>query len=116
MVSLAPPGVLVLARPGRDADAVRRTEVLYVGIALTLGTAYVLSAPAIRSAITAGWFGVALWALGLGIGLALPFVLALGAATWRGLRPIADRATPWLILLGGLVLRQALMQAAQGHA
>jgi formate-dependent nitrite reductase membrane component NrfD len=108
-------GILVLARPQRDAEAVRRTEVLYVGIALGLGAAYILGTPAFWGADLA-WPGVVLWCLGLGAGLALPLALALGASAWHRLRPLADRATPWLILVGGLFVRQALWYAAQGHA
>ena len=108
-------GALVLARPDPDADAVRRTEVLYVALALACGAAYIFSTPVAWSVGGLGGPGVVLWSVGLGVGLALPLVLAVGASTWRRLRPLADRATPWLILLGGLVMRQALVAASQGR-
>jgi formate-dependent nitrite reductase membrane component NrfD len=109
-------GVLVLARPRPDAEAVRRTEVLYVALALAAGAAYIYNTSLVWSLGALGGPGAALWTVGLGAGLALPLVLAVGASAWRGLRPLADRATPWLILLGGLVLRQALVAASQARA
>ena len=108
------PGLLVLTQPRRREDVVRPTEVAYVLIALVLGAAYVFSTPAAWRPLSAGWPGIVFWGIGVGVRLVVPLGPALGAWTWKRFRPVADRLTPWLILLGAVAIRQTLLYAAKG--
>lgn len=112
-------GVVLLTSARTQADVARRGLTVATALALAVGAAYVLTTPSLLAALPpsdllgSGWFGPAFWLAGFGLGLVIPLALELGALALRALRPLADRLTPWLILGGGLALRQALVYAGQ---
>ncbi|MGE3271391.1 MAG: NrfD/PsrC family molybdoenzyme membrane anchor subunit [Chloroflexota bacterium] len=114
--------VLVLTSGRTQMDAARLALTAATFLALFFGAAYVLTTPALLAALpptapfAGGWFGPTFWGLGIGMGLVVPLGLEIGAMITRTLRPLVDRLTPWLILGGGLALRQALIYAGQAYA
>jgi len=112
-------GVVLLTSARTQADVARRGLTVATALALAFGAAYVLTTPALLAALppsapfAGGWFGPAFWVFGFGLGLVVPFIMELGALGLRTIRPLVDRLTPWLILGGGLALRQALVYAGQ---
>ena len=112
-------GVVLLTAARAEAAGVRAFLIAATALALLFGAAYVLSTPTLTRALpptdslAGGWLGPAFWLLGIGAGLIVPLLLEAGGLASRTLRPLVDRLAPWLILGGGLALRQALVYAGQ---
>lgn len=114
-------GVVLLTSARPQADGARLTVTVATALALGFGAAYVLTTPALVAALPptapfgGGWMGPTFWLLGIGMGLVAPLALEVGSLALRMLRPLTDRLAPWLILGGGLALRQALVYAGQAY-
>ncbi|MFN8570338.1 MAG: NrfD/PsrC family molybdoenzyme membrane anchor subunit [Kouleothrix sp.] len=112
-------GVVLLTTTRAEADRARTLLSAATALALICGGVYVLTTPALTHALppstpfAGGWLGPTFWLLGIGAGLVVPILLEAGALVTRTLRPLVDRLTPWLILGGGLALRQAIVYAGQ---